>query len=108
MIQKLVKYKDFNKIITKYINNSIIIMIYKNDYLNHNVKDSFINMSKSFSNKGVYFFEIDIDNNTDLINLLDITSYPVFRIYMKDKLINEILAIDTKSIAILQYSLNNY
>lgn len=103
-IYNIHSYKDFLCHVVNKPNNLLILFVYKDDYIkDKNIIDNFNNLSNKYSNLGIYFSEFNIDSDTDksleLIEKLDITFYPLIRIYKCTELIYEISVLTNDSIS---------
>ena len=84
-------YKGYQTITNNYPNKHILIYFYSDDcdtcqtlkpLLNEFIQDEF--------NDNIIFLKVDVDKSKEIINKLDITTYPVFRLYKNDIELKEI------------------
>lgn len=85
VISSITNIKDWEKIKLKYKN--ILIFIWSKDiHLNYN--DFIQNVNLNLKNN-IKLFQLEILENSNMIEHLDITSYPCLRYYKNSNLINE-------------------
>ena len=81
--------KSYNNIIERRKNNYFLIYITSNKFTS--LDNIFSNLIENLSEtNNLIFLKIDVDNNSELVSHLDITSYPVFRIYKNNINLKEI------------------
>lgn len=84
-------YKEYINLVNKYPNNYLLLYFFSNKCetcINLDPKlDKFLS---SDYDSNIIFVKIDIDKSKDISNKLDITSYPVFRLYKNNEQIKEI------------------
>ena len=81
--------KSYNNILERRKNNYFLIFITSNKCSDlENIYNNLVQNIKETNN--IIFLKINVDNTPDLVNYLDITSYPVFRIYKNNINLKEI------------------
>lgn len=72
--------KSYNNILERRKNNYFLIFITSNK--SNKLENIYTNLVKNIKvTNNIIFLKINVDNSPELVNFLDITSYPVFRIY---------------------------
>lgn len=81
--------KSYNNILERRKNNYFLIFITSNK--SNKLDNIYTNLVQNIKEtNNIIFLKINVDNTPELINYLDITSYPVFRIYKNNINLKEI------------------
>ena len=101
-IVELSALKEYNNWFNLKPNNFIIIYLYSNlcDTCN-NLKPKLDKLVYN-NNNNIIFFKINVEEDNELVRYLDITTYPVFRIYKNYIMLQEIFGTYDNIIEILQ------
>ena len=91
---------EYNSWVNNNPNNFIIIYLYSNSCETCNKLEPLLDNFNC--NDKIIFLKINVDESNELIRILDITTYPVFRIYKNNLLINEIFGTYDNIIDILK------
>lgn len=91
--------REFNNYTINRINNLFIIYIY--DKLNHTIYHILENNFEQYKTKGLIVSTININNQTDLMEHLDINIYPSIKIYKGNQFLEEFTGIDETIIPII-------
>lgn len=101
-IVELSTLKEYNNWFNLKPNNFIIIYLYSNLCDTCNNLKSKLDKLVYNNNSNIIFLKIDVENDTELVKYLDITTYPVFRIYKNYVMLEEIFGTYDNIIQILE------
>lgn len=101
-------YKEYQNIATNYPNKYILIYIYSNQCLTCQILNPILEeFIKENYNNNIIFLDVDVNKAKEIVELLDITTYPVFRLYKNNIEVKEIFGTYDNIKEILQEIYNN-
>ena len=102
LIQEISSIKEYNNLFNNNPNNLFIIYLYSDNCNTCEKLKPKLNGFLNNRNNNTFLFKINVDISINLTQVLDITTYPVFRVYKNKILIQEIFGTYDNIIDILE------